>query len=67
MSPVPLPPGAGTISWIVLPGWGHSCASAEAATSQDRSANAAAKDERLDIVELAVNAATAILARRFPA
>jgi hypothetical protein len=25
VSPVPLPPGAGTMSWIVLPGCGQTC------------------------------------------
>ena len=32
VSPVPLPPGAGTISWIVLPGAGQSWASVGPAT-----------------------------------
>src|SRR6185312_15973249 len=50
VSPVPLPPGAGTTSWIVLPGCGQSCATAGAATTQESSASAAAKGRRRDIV-----------------
>src|SRR6187397_1328815 len=51
VSPVPLPPGAGTMSWIVLPGCGQSWARDGPATRRESSASAAAKGGRRDIVE----------------
>src|SRR5215208_2404797 len=48
VSPVPLPPGAGTTSWIVLPGCGQSWARA-GPVNRDSTARAAARKGRPDI------------------
>src|SRR4029079_1697291 len=64
VSPVPLPPGAGTMSWIVLPGSGQAWASTGPATRREISASRAAKGGRRDIVAPEEEASAAILARR---
>src|SRR5690242_15098328 len=66
VSPVPLPPGAGTMSWMGRPGAGHpSCASAGATTKSDESSgvSAAARKKRRSMAVLATKRAGVMLTR----